>query len=96
MPINKKAQLRYQILDRCFSNQHIKYKIEDLVNTVNEALKEMYGTKISTRQIRDDIKYMRDRYSYNAPIEAFPYDGKKCYYRYSDPSFSIFNNDLTE
>ena len=95
MPTNKNAQLRYQILDRCFSNWHRKYTIEDLVDVVNNALYDMYGSGTSIRQIRDDIKYMRDRISYNAPIEAIPFNGKKCYYRYSDPNYSIYNNELT-
>jgi predicted DNA-binding transcriptional regulator YafY len=95
MPTNKNAQLRYQVLDRCFSNCHRKYTIDDLVDAVNDALYDMYGTEVGVRQIRDDIKYMRDRVSYNAPIEAVPFDGKKCYYHYSDPNFSIFNNELT-
>ena len=75
MPTNKNALLRYQILDRCFSNRHRKYTIEDLVDAVNEALYDMYGSEVSVRQIRDDIKYMRDRVSYDAPIEAIPFDG---------------------
>ncbi|MCR4765340.1 MAG: WYL domain-containing protein [Bacteroidaceae bacterium] len=95
MPTNKNALLRYQILDRCFSDFNRKYEIQDLVDKVNDALSDLYGTEVSTRQIRDDIKYMRDRLSYNAPIEAIPYDGKKCYYRYTDPHYSIFNNELT-
>ncbi len=95
MPTNKNALLRYQILDRCFSNRYRKYTIEDLVDAVNEALYDMYGSEVSMRQIRDDIKYMRDRVSYNAPIEAVPFDGKRCYYRYSDPNYTIFNNELT-
>lgn len=95
MPTNKNALLRYQILDRCFSNRHRKYTIEDLVDTVNEALYDIFGTEVSLRQIRDDIKYMRDRVAYNAPIEAIQFDGKKCYYKYSDPTFSIFNNELS-
>ena len=68
MPTNKNALLRYQILDRCFSNRHRKYTIEDLVDAVNEALYDMYGSEVSVRQIRDDIKYMRDRVSYDAPL----------------------------
>ena len=32
MPTNKNALLRYQILDRCFSDFHRKYFIEDLMN----------------------------------------------------------------
>ena len=95
MPTNKNALLRYQILDRCFSNRYRKYTIEDLGDAVNEALYDMYGSEVSMRQIRDDIKYMRDRVSYNAPIEAVPFEGKRCYYRYSDPNYTIFNNELT-
>ena len=95
MPTNKNAQLRYQILDRCFSDFHHKYFIEDLLDKVNDALMDLYGTQISIRQIREDIKYMKDRVTYNAPIEAYPCEGRKCYYRYSDRSFSIFNNELS-
>ena len=76
MPVNKNALLRYQILDRCFSDFHRKYEIEDLLDKVNEALYDLYGTEVSIRQIRDDIKYMRDRVTYDAPIKAYQYDGK--------------------
>lgn len=95
MPVNKNALLRYRILDRCFSDRHHYYDIEELVDKVNEAFIDMYGKTVSLRQIRADISYMKDRVSYDAPIEAIPYDGKKCYYRYSDPNFSIFNSDLS-
>lgn len=95
MPVNKNALLRYRILDRCFSDRHHYYDIEELVGKVNEAFIDMYGKTVSLRQIRADISYMKDRVSYDAPIEAIPYDGKKCYYRYSDPDFSIFNSDLS-
>lgn len=95
MPTNKNAQLRYQVLDRCFSDFHHQYEINDLLDKVNEALYDLYGTEVSIRQIRDDIKYMRDRVTFNAPIKAYQYDGKKCYYRYEDRGFSIFNNELS-
>ena len=95
MPVNKNALLRYQILDRCFSDFYRKYEIEDLLDKVNEALYDLYGTEVSIRQIRDDIKYMRDRVTYDAPIKAYQYDGKRCYYRYEDKNFSIFNNELS-
>jgi len=95
MPTNKNAQLRYQILDRCFSDFSRKYEIEDLVNKVNEALDDLYGKKVSLRQIREDIKYMRDRVTFDAPIVAYPLNGKKCYYRYERRGFSIFNNELS-
>lgn len=95
MPVNKNAMLRYQILDRCFSDFHRKYSIEDLLDKVNDALYDLYGTEVSLRQIREDIKYMRDRVTYDAPIKAYQYDGKKCYYRYEDSDFTIFNNELS-
>lgn len=95
MPINKNALLRYQILDRCFSDRHHNYDIEDLVEKVNEAFLDLYGTTVSLRQIRADITYMRDRVTYNAPIVAYQYEGRKCYYRYEDMNFSIFNNELS-
>ena len=53
MPTNKNAQLRYQILDRCFSDFSRKYEIQDLVDRVNDALYDLYGTEVSLRQIRE-------------------------------------------
>lgn len=96
MPTNKNAQLRYKVLDRCFSNFKHKYTIDELVDEVNESLSDLTGQVISLRQIRDDIKYMRDRVSYNAPIKAYPFgSGRQCYYRYEDPNYSIFDNELS-
>lgn len=95
MPTNKNALLRYQILDRCFSDFHKKYEIDDLLEKVNETLYDLYGTEVSIRQIREDIKNMRDRITYNAPIKAYQYDGKRCYYRYVNRDYSIFNNELS-
>lgn len=45
MPTNKNAQLRYRILDRCFSDFHRTYSIEDLLDTVNESLMDLYGSR---------------------------------------------------
>ena len=95
MPINKNALLRSQILDRGFSDGHGRYEIEDLVDKVNDALLDMYGKTVSLRQIRADITYMRDRVSYNAPIVARPIEGRRCYYTYEDPDFTIFSNELS-
>lgn len=91
MPTNKNAQLRYKILDNCFSNFNKKYEINDLLDKVNEALYDLYGTEVSIRQLRDDIKYMRDRVTFNTPIKAYQYDGKKCFYRYEYRGFSIYS-----
>ena len=68
MPINKNALLRYQILDRCFSDRHRRYEIEDLVDKVNEALLDMYGKTIRITQISADITYFRDNECYYSLI----------------------------
>lgn len=72
MPTNKNAQLRYQVLDRCFSDFNRRYDIEDLLEEVNEKLYDLFGddSTIKERQLREDIKYMRERVGYNAPIKA--------------------------
>lgn len=95
MPTNSKASLRYRILDRCFSSTHHQYTIDELLDIVNEKLEDKEGCSISIRQLRKDIQDMRDRVMYDAPIAAYSLEGRKCYYRYSDPDFSIFNNELS-
>ncbi len=90
MPVNKNAYLRYQILDQCFSNKYRKFSFDDLVNFVSEKL----GYNISPRQIREDIANLRIG-PYYAPIKATKFDGKKCFYHYTDATFSIFKNELT-
>lgn len=95
MPTNKNAQLRYQILDNCFKNFNRKYTFEDLMEIVGDKLYDLLGTRVSTRQLRVDIENLKNR-PYNAPIKAYPTgDGKKYYYRYEDPEYSIFNNPLS-
>lgn len=63
MATNKNAQLRYQILDRCFSNFQKRYEINDLLNEVNKQLRDIFDTEVHERQIRDDIKYMVNHHS---------------------------------
>lgn len=39
---------------------------------------------------------MRDRVTFDAPIKAYPMAvGKEHYYRYEDPNFTIYNNDMS-
>ncbi len=95
MPNNKKAILRYQVLDSCFRDTKKKYEIDELLKIVNKKLFYMYNTEISLRQLRTDISFMRDSAGYNAPIETYLIEGKRCYYRYSDENFSIFKNELS-
>lgn len=97
MATNKNAILRYNILDKCFSNFHRRYYFEDLVEAVNNALwnfnTELEGIK--TRQLRDDIRFMKSEEGYCAPIETIK-DGKKAYYRYGNKTYSINNRPLNQ
>lgn len=97
MPNNQNASYRYQILDRCFSHSTRKYDFYELLEAVNERLYDVRGRKseISERQLRDDIKAIRNMLPIDVELVAKPFDGKKCYYRYSDSSFSIYNNELS-
>lgn len=97
MSKNKNAILRYQVLDRCFRNTGRKYFWQDLLDEINKALVEYNGpgSGIKRRQLFDDIKFMESDQGWSIPLER-KQDGRKVYYRYSDPNFSIRNEPLNE
>ncbi len=97
MATNKNATIRYQALDRCFRNSGRRYYIEDLIEACNEALLDINpdSSGIKRRQIYEDIKFMRDSRGFDAPVESFK-EGRRAYYRYTDPNFSINNQPLNE
>lgn len=95
MAQNKNAQIRYKALDKCFSNRYKKFYINDLIDYCSGVLTEHYAqeTTVSRRQIFDDMDFMRTEAGYDAPIESIK-DGRKVFYRYSDPEFSILKQPL--
>lgn len=99
MASNKHAQIRYKVLDDCFSNFRRKFYFKDLLERCNEALRELYGENhsgIKTRTLRSDISYMRDRAGEaGVEIEVLE-DGNGNYYRYSEKDFSIYKHGLGE
>lgn len=97
MSINKNAYLRYQVLDKCFSNKYRMYFIDDLLNEVNKALEEFNGegSKVERRQLFDDIKFMESEAGFSIPLERNR-QGKKVYYRYSEADFSIQNQKISD
>lgn len=97
MPVNKNAQFRYQILDRCFSDFHHRYDIDELLEKVNDFLAENQGesSMIKVRQLRDDINAIRKMLPNDVYLDAIPLDGKKCYYQYTEKGYSIYKNQLT-
>ncbi len=95
MAINKNAVLRYNVIDKCLSNFSRTYTFMELLEAVNEALREddPHSKGIKTRQLRDDIKFMRSEVGYSAPIESYN-SVKPPYYRYEDKNFSINKQPL--
>lgn len=90
MATNKLALIRYKVLDECLRNIYRKWTLEDLIETVSDALYEYEGidSGVSKRTIQGDIQIMRsDKLGYNAPIVVV--DRK--YYTYSDKNYSITN-----
>ena len=99
MASNKHAQIRYKVLDECFSNSRRKFYFIDLLEKCNEALRELYGedhSGIKTRTLRADISYMRDRAGEAGVEIEVKDDGDGYYYRYSETNFSIFKRGLGE
>ncbi len=97
MSINKNAYLRYQVLDKCFSNRYRMFFIEDLLDEVNKALEEFNGdgSKVERRQLFDDIKFLESEAGFAIPLERIR-QGKKVYYRYSEAEFSIQNQKISD
>ena len=50
MSQNRKALLRYKVLDKCLNDRYHKYFIEDLVDKCNEALEKCGVLPVSKRQ----------------------------------------------
>ena len=97
MATNKHAQIRYKILDSCFRNTGRNYSFEDLMDACNDALAEIDPKSggISVRTLRDDIAFIESDAGWSADIERVK-AGKKSYYRYRDPNFSINNQPLNQ
>lgn len=96
MPTNKNAAIRYQTLDKCFRDRRHRYYMEDLIDKCEEAIYYYNGVGgVSRRQIFEDIKFMESETGWSVPLER-KQDGRRVYYRYSDPDFTINAQPLTE
>lgn len=97
MATNKHAQIRYNTLDKCFRNSGKRFAIADLVAACNEAIYEFTGKEegIKKRQLYDDIRFMESEQGWFIELEKTK-DGRKVFYRYANPLFSISNKPLNE
>jgi len=90
MASNKNAIIRYKVLDKCFRNVGKKYYIDKLIEECSKVLTEINPNSggISRRQIYDDIAFMESEDGWSIDLLRIP-DGRRVYYRYADPNFSI-------
>ena len=97
MATNKLALIRYQTLNKCFSNTGRRYYMENLIDECNKALQEFTGNEIEIkkRQLFEDIKFMESPQGWNIPLERVR-DGHRVYFKYEDKSFSINNQPLND
>lgn len=104
MPVNKHALIRYRTLDKCFSNFARRFYIEDLIQACNDALYQHTGNDkysdplnpgISRRQVLVDIDFMESEAGWGALIDRVK-DGRRVYYRYEDPEYTINNQPITD
>ena len=104
MPVNKHALIRYRALDKCFSNFARRFYIEDLIQACNDALYQHTGNDkysdplnpgISRRQVLVDIDFMESDAGWGALIDRVK-DGRRVYYRYEDPEYTINNQPITD
>ena len=94
MPVNRNALIRYKTIDKCLQNRFRKWTLNDLIDTVSDALYEYEGISkgVSRRTVQGDIQMMRsDKLGYNAPIIV----SEKKFYTYEDENYSITNIPLT-
>jgi len=94
---NKHAIIRYQTLDKCFRNSGRNYAIEDLVVECNKAIYEYSGINdgVKKRQIYEDIRFMESEQGWNIEL-AKKKEGRRVFYKYENPKFSISNQPLNE
>lgn len=96
MPKTRLATARYEVLDRCFSDQTRYYFIEDLHRAVNQELESKGLRTVCKRTVQKDIEDMRCDRNWEVDfIEPALINGRR-YYRYADPDYSIWRRDLNE
>jgi predicted DNA-binding transcriptional regulator YafY len=97
MATNKNALIRYKVLDSCFRNPGKRYFINDLIEECEKVLLDIDSGSngISRRQIFEDIAFMESKEGWGIELAKLR-EGKKVYYRYVDPNFSINNMPLNE
>lgn len=94
MATNKHAQIRYTILDNCFSNFNRFYDYDELLNEINTVLYDIGTEGIQLRQLQYDIEHMKSDTGWEIKLNEDLKIGRKKAFRYIDKNFSISNHPL--
>lgn len=96
--ITEDRMIRIQVLDRCFSDRHNTYYIEDLVEACNKMLRDNGRAEVKKRAIWNDIWTMEGNSDWEVDLLDRPdnLEGGRRFFRYKDPHYSIFKNELSE
>jgi predicted DNA-binding transcriptional regulator YafY len=89
-----KALIRYWAYDRCLQNRGVKYTWIDLQRSANQDLEDRDYLPIGKTQFFKDLKALKAP-PWLAPIETYK-EGSQSYYRYSDTTYSIRKQELSE
>lgn len=88
---NKNALVRYIAIDRCLTRGGCT--IAELLMAVNNAMHDLKGSNASLRTIRSDLKDMKERMLFDAPITKVRAEDNKVYYKYDIQNYSIFTKN---
>ena len=94
MATNRHAQIRYTILDRCFSNFNRLFTYDDLLEQINAVLFELGTEGIKLRQLQYDIDHMKSDAGWAIELNESLKKGRKKAFRYEDKNFTISNHPL--
>lgn len=97
MGFTRYAQIRYNALDKCFSNFGRRYHINELVDACNQAIENFSGEQegVHKRQVYEDIKFMESEAGFAIDLERTK-EGKRVYFRYRDHNYSIKQSPLSQ
>lgn len=99
MPLNKKAIVRYRVIDEMLSDKHHYFSTQDICDRCNRVLPE-FGDKddyepVTIRTIQSDLKALPSLFPDVEIVHLTDPTGRRVV-RYEDQSVSIFAKKLTE
>lgn len=97
MPVDRKKNICFQILDRCFSDQQHKYFYKDLRKAVDEAMENEGYVSPGRSTLYGYIEELTNSLEYpGAELidEKESTVGRSRYFRYKNPTFSIWQRSL--